>query len=134
MKYRKWQKGRSRQKGIATRGTEVCFGSFGLKAMGTKWLKASQLEAARKAILKGLKKKGEFWVRVFPYKPVTSKGTEFPMGGGKGAVSHYVCPIKPGRIIFEVDGVKEEIAREVLAAAADKLPFKTKIVKRETME
>jgi len=128
MKHRKWQKGRS--KGIETRGTELSFGSFGLKSMGTKWIKASQIEAARRTITRTLKRKGELWIRIFPQKPVTSKGTEIPMGGGKGSVSHYVFPIKPGRIIFELDGVKEDLAKEALRKAANKLPIKTKFIKR----
>jgi len=129
MKYRKWQKGRSR--GKETRATELCFGSFGLKSMGTRWIKSSQIEAARRVITRTLKRKGELWIRIFPQKPVTSKGSEVPMGGGKGSPSHYVFPIKPGRIIFELDGVKEDLAREALKKAADKLPIKTKFVKRE---
>ena len=128
MKHRKWQKGRS--KGTATRGTEICFGSFGLKSMGTKWISSSQIEAARRVVTRFLKKKGKLWIRIFPVKPVTSKGNEVPMGGGKGAVSHYVFPIKPGRIIFELDGVEEEAAREALKKASGKLPIKTKFVKK----
>ena len=128
MKHRKWQKGRS--KGRATRGTEIYFGSFGLKSMGTKWISSSQIEAARRAVTRFLKKKGKLWIRIFPVKPVTSKGNEAPMGGGKGAVSHYVFPIKPGRIIFELDGVEEKAAREAFKKASDKLPIKTKFVKK----
>lgn len=128
MKYKKWHK--LRPKGNDLRGSEVAFGSFGLKAMESKWIKASQIESARKIILKALKKKGELWIRIFPYKPVTSKGTEFPMGGGKGAVSHYVCPIRAGKVIFELDDVKESEAVEILGAAANKFPIKTKFVKR----
>ncbi len=129
MKYRKWQKGRS--KGVSIRGSKLNFGSFGLKSLGTRWIKATQIESARVAINRALKKKGELWVRIFPYKPITTKGAEVPMGGGKGNVDHYVFPIKPGRIIFEVDGVKEEIAKEALRKGADKLAVKTKFVKRE---
>jgi len=128
MKHRKWQKGRS--KGVATRGNKLNFGSFGLKSMGTRWIKSTQIEAARVAINRSLKKKGEIWIRIFPYNPITTKGTETPMGGGKGTVSHYVFPIKPGRIIFEVDGVEEKTAREALRKGADKLSVKTKFVKR----
>ena len=128
MKHRKWHKGRS--KGNENRGTEISFGSFALKSLETKWLKATQLESSRRVILRAIKKKGEFWVRVFPHKPVTSKGTEFPMGGGKGAVDHYVFPIRPGRIIFELDGMKEDAAREIFKKVADKLPIKTKFIKR----
>lgn len=128
MKYAKWQKGRS--KGLARRGTELAFGSFGLKSMGTKWITARQIEAARLAIIRSLKKKGKLWFRIFPYKPITSKGAEAPMGAGKGKVDHYVFPIRPGRIIFELDGVDEEKARDSLRKAAAKLPIKTKFIKR----
>ena len=110
VKHRKWQKGRSR--GNETRGTEITFGCFGLKALEPKWITARQIEAARRVIIRYLKKGGKLWIRIFPDKPVTFKGNEVPMGGGKGGVDHYVYPIRPGRIIFELDGVKEEIARE----------------------
>ncbi|PIR71383.1 MAG: 50S ribosomal protein L16 [Candidatus Nealsonbacteria bacterium CG_4_10_14_0_2_um_filter_37_10] len=128
VKHRKWRKGVS--KGIETRGTELAFGSFGLKSLGTKWISGRQIEASRRAILRYLKKGGKLWIRIFPAKPVTKKGVEVPMGGGKGAVDHYVFPIKPGRIIFELEGVKETVAREALKMAADKLPVKTKFIKR----
>ena len=128
VKHRKWHKGRS--KGIELRGTELSFGSFGLKSLETRWISARQLEAARRTILRYFKKGGKLWIRIFPNKPVTKKGTEVPMGGGKGDVDHYVFPIKPGRIIFEVEGVKEEVAREALEQAANKLPVKTKFIKR----
>ncbi len=128
VKHRKWQKGKS--KGRDTRGTEIAFGSFGLKSLETRWINARQIEAARRAIIRYLKKGGKLWVRIFPQKPVTRKGTEVPMGGGKGSVDHYVFPIKPGRIIFEIEGVKEEVARESFKKAADKLPIKTKFVKK----
>jgi len=128
VKHRKWRKGVS--KGIETRATELAFGSFGLKSLGTRWISARQIEAARRAILRYLKKGGKLWIRIFPAKPVTKKGVEVPMGGGKGAVDHYVFPIRPGRIIFELEGVKETVAREALKMAADKLPVKTKFIKR----
>ena len=128
VKYKKMQKGRS--KGIAKRGTELTFGSYGLKSLETCWISARQIEAARRAILRFFKKGGKLWIRIFPQKPITSKGTEFSMGGGKGAVSHYAFPIKPGRIIFELEGIKEEMAEEALKIAADKLPIKTKFIKR----
>jgi len=128
VKHRKWHKGRS--KGIELRGTELNFGSFGLKSLETRWISARQLEAARRTILRYFKKGGKLWIRIFPNKPVTKKGTEVPMGGGKGDVDHYVFPIKPGRIIFEVEGIKEEVAREALEQAANKLPVKTKFIKR----
>ena len=129
VKHRKWQKGRSR--GIETRGTELVFGSIGLKSLETRWISSRQIEAARRAIIRYLKKGGKLWIRIFPDKPVTKKGTEVPMGGGKGSVDHYVFPIKPGRVIFELEGIKEEQAKEALRRAGDKLPIKTKIVARE---
>jgi large subunit ribosomal protein L16 len=128
VKHRKWRKGRS--KGIEIRATTLAFGSFGLKAIGKKWVSARQIESARRTILHYLKKGGKLWIRIFPDKPVTKKGTEVPMGGGKGEVDHYVFPVRPGRILFELEGVKEEVAREALAKAADKLPLKTKFVKK----
>lgn len=128
VKHRKWRKGRS--KGVESRANKIAFGSFGLKSLGTKWLTSRQIEAARRAIIRYLKKGGKLWIRIFPDKPVTKKGTEVPMGGGKGSVDHYVFPIKPGRIIFELDGVNEEIAKEAFAKAAAKLPVKTKFIKR----
>ncbi len=122
-------KGRS-QAVMETRGTELAFGSYGLKATGTKWIPSKQLEAGRRAIIRYLKKGGKTWVRVFPDKPVTQKGAEVPMGGGKGAPDHYVVAVKPGRIIFEVEGIKEDMAREALAKAGTKLAVRTKFVKR----
>jgi large subunit ribosomal protein L16 len=128
VKHRKWHRGVSR--GIETRGGKIDFGSFGLKSLGTKWITSRQIEAARRAILRHLKKGGKLWIRIFPDKPVTTKGTEVPMGGGKGGVDHYVFPIKPGRIIFEIEGIPEEEAKEAFKKASDKLPIKTKFVKR----
>jgi len=128
VKHRKWRKGVS--KGIENRATELAFGSFGLKSLGTKRISSRQIEAARRVILRYLKKGGKFWIRIFPANPVTKKGTEVPMGGGKGAVDHYVFPVKPGRIIFELEGIKEEMAREAFKTATDKLPVKTKFIKR----
>jgi large subunit ribosomal protein L16 len=128
VKHRKWQKGRS--KGVETRGTELSFGSYGLKSLGRKWITSRQLEAARRVIIRYLRKGGKLWIRIFPQKPVTKKGTEVPMGGGKGSVDRYVFPVKPGRIIFELEGIKEEQAKEAFRKASDKLPVKTKFVKR----
>jgi len=130
VKHRKWHKGRRRQRDVETRGTELAFGSFGLKAMENKWITARQIEAARRAVIRYLKKGGKFWIRIFPYKPVTKKGTEVPMGGGKGSVDHYAFPIKPGRVMFELEGISEEMAKEAFLRAADKLPIKTKFIKR----
>jgi len=128
IKHRKWRKGRS--KGQASRGTELAFGSYGLKSLETCWISAQQIEAARRAILRYLKRGGKLWIRIFPQKPVTEKGIEIPMGGGKGSVDHYVFPIKPGRIIFEIEGIEEEVAIKALKKASDKLPIKTKFVKK----
>lgn len=128
VKHRKWRK-RS-PKGIESRSTELAFGSYGLKSMGTKWITSRQIEAARRAIIRYLRKGGKLWIRIFPDKPVTKKGTEVPMGGGKGSVDHYVFPIRPGRIIFELEGIPEEKAKEAFRKATDKLPIKTKFIKR----
>src|SRR4030042_1586013 len=128
VKHRKWRRGRS--KGIETRGNKLSFGSFGLVSVQSLWVTARQLEAARRSIIRYLKKGGKLWIRIFPDKPVTQKGTEVPMGGGKGSVDHYVFPVKPGRIIFELDGLKEEVVKEAFGKAADKLPIKTKIIQR----
>ncbi len=128
VKHRKWFKGRS--KGIEKRGTELTFGSYGIKSLGTHWITSRQIEAARRVIIRYLRKGGKLWIRIFPDKPVTFKGVEVPMGGGKGSVDHYVYPIKPGRIIFELEGIGEELAREAFKKATAKLPIKTKFVKR----
>ena len=128
VKHRKWQKGRSR--GVEARSTELVFGSYGLKSLGTKWVTSRQIEAARRSIIRYLRKGGKLWIRIFPDKPVTKKGTEVPMGGGKGSVDHYVFPLKPGRIIFELEGIVEEEARTAFAKATDKLPVRTKFIKR----
>ena len=108
----------------------MVFGTFGLRSMGTHWINTRQLEAARRSIIRYLKKGGKLWIRTFPQKPITRKGTEVPMGGGKGDVDHYAFPVRPGRIIFEVDGINEVEAKEALEKAGDKLPVKTKFIKR----
>ncbi|MBI1984755.1 MAG: 50S ribosomal protein L16 [Candidatus Wildermuthbacteria bacterium] len=128
VKYRKWQKGRT--KGLDRRGTELVFGSYGLKSLGSLWVSARQLEAARRTIIRYLKKGGRVWVRIFPDKPVTTKGPETPLGGGKGAVDHYVFPIRPGRIIFEVEGIPEDQAIAALKEASSKIPLRMKIIKK----
>lgn len=130
VKHRKQFKGRRREKGVETRATELAFGGFGLKAEGYAWISSRQIEAARRTIIRFFKKGGRLWVRFFPDKAVTTKGVEVPMGGGKGGVDHYVFAVKPGRIIFEVDGISEDAAKEALRMAADKLPLKTKFVSR----
>lgn len=129
VKHRKMQKGRNRFRLLDTRGTELNFGTFGLKALEEKWVTSQQLEAARKAIAYTLRQEGKVWLRVFPDKPITKKPPEVTMGGGKGNVEYYVAPVKPGRIIFEIDGVSEEKAQEALKLAASKLPLKTTFIK-----
>jgi large subunit ribosomal protein L16 len=128
IKHRKWSKGCPT--GIDTRGTTLVFGTYGLKSLGSSRISSRQLEAARRSVLRYLKKGGKFWIRIFPNKPVTSKGPEVPMGSGKGDVSYYAFCIRPGRIIFELEGVKEEVAKEALEIAADKLSVKAKFIKR----
>ncbi len=130
VKHRKWQKGRRKNKGKATRGFTISFGSYALKAMEATWLSSRQIEAARRAMTRYVQRGGKIWIRVFPDKPITKKGIEVPMGGGKGSVDSYVVPIKPGRIIFEMDGVPEEMAKEAMRKAGHKLPIKTKFIIR----
>ena len=130
-KKTKHRKGRKRvSKTIRVRGSELAFGSYGLKSLGEKWVTSRQIEAARRAIIRYLRKGGKLWIRIFPDKPVTHKGTEVPMGGGKGSVDHYVFPVNPGRIIFELEGIPEEKAKEAFERASDKLPLKTKFIKK----
>lgn len=123
-------KGRRRALGVETRGLDVSFGQYGLRCMETQWITSRQIEAARRAVIRYLKKGGKLWIRVFPDKPITYKGTEVPMGGGKGSVDHYVFAAKPGRILFELDGLPEEEAREAFRKAGTKLPVKTNFVIR----
>ena len=129
VKYRKTHKGRRR--GAAQAGNAVTFGEFGLQAQGSAWLTSRQIEAARRAIVHSVKRGGKVWIRVFPDKPRTSKPAETRMGSGKGAVDHWVAVVKPGRILFEMSGVKEELAREAMRLASNKLPIETKFVARE---
>jgi len=131
VKHRKWQKGRRKSVGVETRGTSLNFGNFGMKSEDRAWIDSRQIEAARRVITRTVQKGGKIWIRVFPDKPITKKGAETPMGGGKGSVDKYVMPIKPGRILFEMDGVPEEKAKEAFKKASHKLPIKTKFVKRD---
>ncbi len=126
IKHRKVHKGKIKK--AATRGYYLSFGSFGLKAVESGWLKSSQLEAARRAITHFIQRGGKIWIRVFPDKPRTQKGAEVGMGGGAGSLSHFVAPTEAGRIIFEMDGVAEKVAREALRLAAHKLPIKTRFI------
>ena len=128
-KYRKMQKGRNR--GKATRGNVVNEGEFGLQATTAGWIKANQIEAARVAMTRYIKRGGKVWIKIFPDKPVTKKPAETRMGKGKGAPEYWVAVVKPGRVMFEIAGVSEEVAREALRLAAHKLPVQTKFVKRE---
>ena len=134
VKHRKWQTQRKSDKRLArpdTRGTNVVFGSIGLKALSSARMTSNQIEAARKTITNFLKRDGRLWIRVFPDKPITQQAPEKTLGGGKGAVDHYVFPVRPGRILFEVDGVGEAIAREAFRKAGHKLPVKTKLVMKQ---
>jgi large subunit ribosomal protein L16 len=127
-KYRKQQKGRNT--GVATRGNKVSFGEWGLKATGRGRLTARQIEAARRAMTRHIKRGGRIWIRIFPDKPVSQKPAEVRMGNGKGNPEYFVTEIQPGKIIFEMDGVTEALAREAFALAAAKLPFRTIVVQR----
>jgi len=115
-------------KGLAHRGHELAFGTFGIKALENAWLTGRQIEAARQAVTRYMKREGQIWIRVFPDKPVTKKPAEVRMGKGKGAPEYFVAPITPGRIIFEAEGVSLEVAREALRLAAQKLPIQTKFI------
>ncbi|HBO16360.1 MAG TPA: 50S ribosomal protein L16 [Porticoccaceae bacterium] len=130
-KFRKMHKGRNR--GLALRGSRVSFGEFGLKAVGRGRLTARQIEAARRAISRHIKRGGKIWIRVFPDKPITQKPLEVRMGKGKGNVEYWVALIQPGRVLYEMEGVSEELAREAFSLAAAKLPFATTFVKRSVM-
>ncbi len=127
-KYRKQQKGRN--KGLAYRGSTISFGTFGLKSLDAGRITSRQIESARIAMTRHMKREGNVWIRIFPDKPITSKPAEVRMGKGKGALDHYIAQVQPGRIMFELDGVTEETANEALRLAAQKLPVMTKIVKR----
>ena len=129
MKYRKQMRGR--MKGKETRGTEVAFGEYGLQALEPAWITARQIEAARRAVVHYVQRRGKYWIRIFPDKPVTAKPAETRMGKGKGAVDHWVAVVRPGRIMFELGGVSEDVAREAMRLASHKLPIRCQFVKRE---
>jgi len=129
-KHRKWHKGRASGKRIATSKTRVAFGKLGLKAVTESWITSRQIEAARRAMTRHVKRGGSIWIRIFPDHPVTAKGGEQPMGKGKGAVDHYITPVRPGTVMFEIDGIPDDVAREALRLAAHKLPVKCKVVTR----
>lgn len=132
-KFRRQQKGR--MKGIAQRGNQLAFGSFGIKSLETMWITGRQIEAARQAVTRYMKREGQIWIRIFPDKPITKKPAEVRMGKGKGAPEGFVAPVTPGRIIIEAEGVHFEVAKEALRLAAQKLPVTTKfIVRRDYTE
>ena len=132
-KFRKMQKGK--MKGYAQRGSQLSFGSFGIKALEETWITARQIEAARIAVTRYMKRQGQVWIRIFPDKPVTSKPADVRMGKGKGAPEYWAAVVRPGRMLFECDGVSKEVAQEALRLAAQKLPIKTKfVVRRDYVE
>ena len=130
-KFRRQQKGR--QKGNAQRGNQLAFGSFGIKALETKWITGRQIEAARIAVTRYMQRQGQIWIRIFPDKPITEKPLEVRMGKGKGNVEYWVALIQPGKVLYEMDGVPEELAREAFKLAAAKLPIKTTFVTKTVM-
>ncbi len=132
VKYRKQMRGR--MKGTASRGATIESGEFGLQALEPAWVTARQIEAVRRVIVREMKRRGKMWIRIFPDKPVTAKPAETRMGKGKGSVDHWVAVVKPGRIMFEVSGVPESVARTALTQAAYKLPMKTQVVAESQME
>lgn len=133
VKFRRQQKGR--MKGIAHRGHELAFGSFGIKALQSKWITGRQIEAARIAVTRYMQRQGQIWIRIFPDKPITKKPAEVRMGKGKGAPEGFVAPVTPGRILIEIEGVPMEVAKEALRLGAQKLPVTTKfIVRRDYVE
>ncbi|MFO7743048.1 MAG: 50S ribosomal protein L16 [Anaerolineae bacterium] len=129
VKYRKQFRGR--MKGKASRGSELAFGEFGLQALEPCWITSRQIESARTAIVRHVRRRGKYWIRIFPDKPVTAKPAETRMGKGKGEVDHWVAVVRPGRIMFELSGVSEEMAREAFRLASHKLPIDCQFVKRE---
>lgn len=131
VKHRKWQRGRGRLRSVETRGLSLSYGTFGLKATTHGWITSRQIEAARRTISNHVKREGRMWIRIFPDKPMTARPPEVTMGGGKGNVDHYVCPVLPGRVLFEMDGVSESLAREALRLAGFKLPVRTAVLTKE---
>ena len=128
LKHRKVHRGRSRFKGVATQRNELNFGTFGLKSNGHAWITSRQIESARRAMTRFIKRGGKIWIRIFPDKPITKKGEQQTMGSGKGSLDHFASVVKPGTILFEMDGVEQEVAKRALELAAHKLPIKTKFV------
>ena len=135
VKYRKVQKGKGNEKGVSHRGAQIAFGSFGIKTLDQGWITSRQIESARVAVTRYMKREGQIWIRMFPDKAITKKPAEVRMGKGKGSPEYWVAPVKPGKVLFEADGVPLEIAKEALRLAAQKLPVKTKfIVRRDYLE
>ena len=130
VKFRKWQRNATRRNLKETRGTTLAFGAFGLKAEEACWINSKQIEASRKAAARFIQRGGKFWIRIFPDKPITQKPPEVTMGGGKGDPVGYVFPVRPGKVIFEIDGIGKEAARDALRRAASKLPIKTRFISR----
>ena len=130
VKHRKWHKPRRLNKGVATRTNTVAFGNYGLKAITHSWVTSRQIEATRRVLTRYVRRGGKVWIRIFPDRPVTKKGSEVPMGGGKGAPDHYVVTVKPGTVMFEMGGIPEESAKEALEKASHKLPLKAVFVKK----
>lgn len=126
LKYRKQP--RPHISGKASRGTVIAFGKFALKSIDTGWITSRQIEAARRALTRYIKRGGQLWIRIYPHKPITVSAAETPMGGGKGALDHFVAPVRKGKIIFEIDGIELETAKEALRLASHKLPVKTKFL------
>ncbi len=130
VQHRKWHKGRKRQKGVATRINSLDFGDFGLKSQGYGWLTSREIEAARRVLTRYVRRGGKIWIRVFPDKPVTQKGNETPMGGGKGSPDHYVAVVKPGTVLFEMVGIPRASAAEALSMACYKLSVRTRFIEK----
>lgn len=131
VKHRKWHKPRRRNKGVATRTNTVAFGTFGLKATTHGWITSRQIEASRRVLTRFVRRGGKIWIRVFPDRPMTKKGSEMPMGKGKGSPDHYVATVKPGTVLFEMSGITVEQAREAMESAKHKLPIKAIFVNKQ---
>ena len=132
VKYRRVHRGR--MKGLAQKGNTITYGDYGLQALEPAWITSNQIEAARRAMTRYIKRGGNVWIKIFPHKSVTKKPAEVRMGSGKGAPEYWVAVVKPGRVLFEINGIEEEVAREAMRLAAHKLPIKTKFVSRESEE
>ncbi len=130
VKHRKWHAPRRANKGVSSRSNTLAYGSFGLRALTPAWVTSRQIEAARRVLTRYVRRGGKIWIRVFPDRPVTKKGNELPMGGGKGSPEHFVCTVKPGMILFEMDGITVHDAATALGEAAYKLPLKARVVNK----